>query len=88
MSGMRVQACKTHHSVHARVACEAASPEPRCGSSPCRVVFKLDRTGACEEVVADDFSAIPGLPLASFTHDMFLQVWPAAATRLQMHWCL
>ena len=39
-----------------------------------RVVFKLDRTGACEEVLAEEFVSIPGLPLAGFSHDMFLQV--------------
>jgi exonuclease-1 len=37
-------------------------------------VFKLDRTGACEEVLSQEFAAIPGFPLAGFTHDMFLQM--------------
>jgi hypothetical protein len=55
----------------------APAPPPPHG----RVVFKLDRTGACEEVVSDEFSAIPGLPLASFTHDMFLQARAAPGLR-------
>lgn len=57
------------------------------------MVFKLDRTGACEEVAAEEFVSIPGLPLAGFTHDMFLQVRRGGgasengALVLLGHWC-
>lgn len=49
-------------------------PHPCPAHLPGSVVFKLDRSGACEEVAAEEFVSVPGLPLASFTHDMFLQV--------------
>lgn len=39
-----------------------------------RVLYKLDKTGMAEELSLEDLPNCPGLPLAGWTSDQFLQM--------------
>lgn len=41
---------------------------------PLRVLYKLDRTGAGEELSLEDLPNCPSLPLSGWTSDQFLQL--------------
>jgi 5'-3' exonuclease len=63
--------------MHARHCCLLL---PLCIFAPqlcaclCRVLYKLDKTGACEEVSLTDLPNCPTLPLSGWTSDQFLQL--------------
>jgi exonuclease-1 len=46
---------------------------PLCADAS-RVLYKLDKTGTCEEVSLTDLPNCPGLPLSGWTADQFLQL--------------
>lgn len=42
--------------------------------TPCRVLYKLDRTGTGEEISLADLPNCPSLPLSGWTAEQFLQL--------------
>ena len=47
-----------------------------------QVLYKLDRSGNGEEICLEDLPRNNGLSFVGFTHNMFLEVGPAALSEL------
>lgn len=62
--------CVEHGYVHTPVLTQCV---PACCHAV-RVLYKLDRTGAGEELSLTDLPNCPGLPLSGWTADQFLQL--------------